>query len=239
MCVLFMVSCKKDKPVPPTNFGYNYFPDNVGHYVIYNVDSIVVNQLMPQPIDTFKYQVKEVIDSIFTDGSGRPTQRILRYKRADSTQPWVIQKVWSGNLTTTTAERFEDNIRYVRLIFPVSVNATWNGNAFNTLGEMDYQYTAIDVPSSVNNVNFDSTLTVLQDSNINLIQHQFYLEKYARNVGVIYKDLIDLEADSVIVTDGSTIFPLNHPDFLPTAALLKKLNSGSVIYTETYVSSGN
>lgn len=231
-CMLLIVSCKKDKPVTPINYSYNYFPDNVGHYVIYNVDSISVNQLSVTIVDTFRYQIKEVIDSIFPDASGRPTQRISRYKRSDSTQPWVIQKVWSGNLTQTTAERVEDNYRFVRLIFPVSVNATWNGNVYNTLGEMDYQYTAVDVPSSINNTNFDSTLTVLQDSNVNLVQHQFYLEKYARNVGLVYKDMIDLESDSII-------FQLGQPNLVVTDNLLKKLKSGSILYTETYVSSGN
>ena len=38
-------------------------------------------------------------------------------------------------LTTSRAEREEDNIRYIRLGFPISSTITWDGNAFNTLGE--------------------------------------------------------------------------------------------------------
>jgi hypothetical protein len=210
-----IISCKKDKPVPPLNWGYNYFPNNVGHYVIYNCDSIVLDKFTGKT-DTFLYQIKEVIDSIYPDNTGRPTQRIVRYKRPTDTSSWVLQKVWSGNLTTTTAERVEDNIRYVKLTFPVKANAVWNGNVDNTIGEWDYQYTALDVPATVNSVYFDSSLTVLQLSNFNGLQLQNYKEQYARNFGLIFKQVIDESADSIY----------------------GRYTSG-VIYTETYVSSGN
>jgi hypothetical protein len=235
--MFFVVSCKKDQQVP-VNWGYNYFPNNVGHYVIYNVDSLVLNVLHTQPIDTFKYQIKEVIDSIFPDITGRPTQRIERYKRTDPSQPWVIEKVWTGNLTQTDAERNEDNEKYVRLIFPPSLYATWNGNAYNTLGQMNYEYLAVDQPLAVAGTYFDSTLTVLQDSNLNLIQHQFYFEQYARNVGRIYKVIIDLNYSNPN-PDISVFNWLNTHNIVITDSLFGKLAGGSVVYTETYVSSGN
>jgi len=38
---LFYFSCKKDKPANESmDFGYNYIPDDVGSYIIYQVDSI-------------------------------------------------------------------------------------------------------------------------------------------------------------------------------------------------------
>ena len=215
LAVFFIVSCKKDNKVPPLNYGYNYFPNNVGHYVIYNVDSMVINSFT-STTDTFLFQIKEVIDSIFTDGSNRPTQRIVRYKRANDTSKWLLEKVWSANLTATDAEKVEDNIRYVRLVFPPNLNASWNGNKYNTNGDMEYQYTSVDAPLTLNSINFDSTLTVLQLSNHNGIQNQHYEEQYARNIGLIYKEITD--------ETSSTIFG--------------PYTSG-VIYTETYVSSGN
>ena len=108
MAVLFTSSCKKDNKVPPLNLGYNYFPNNVGHYVIYNADSVVVNPLsVPWGVDSSIYQIKEVIDSIYMDGSNRPTQRIVRYIRPNPSSPWVLEKVWSGNLNKTDAEVVE------------------------------------------------------------------------------------------------------------------------------------
>ena len=36
-------SCKKDKTVTP-DAGYNYFPNQVGRYVVYDVDSLYYDQ---------------------------------------------------------------------------------------------------------------------------------------------------------------------------------------------------
>ena len=229
---MLIVSCKKDKPISPLNFGYTYFPNNVGHYVIYNVDSLVANPLRPSGVDTSIYQIKEVIDSIFPDASGRPTQRIVRYKRANDSSLWVLEKVWSGNLTTTDAEVVEDNIRYVKLIFPTNLNATWNGNGFNILGAQNYQYTSVNVPLTLNNTYFDSTVAVLQDSNMNLVAHQFYQEIYATGVGLISKKIINL-------SDSGFNPLLNTANLQVNYALFKQMSYGSIIYSETYVSSGN
>src|SRR6266481_1017842 len=70
-------SCKKDA-IPPPDMGYNYFPNQVGRYVIYNVDSFYYAGI-PVVIDTFKFQIKEKIESMFTDNEGRPSIRLERY----------------------------------------------------------------------------------------------------------------------------------------------------------------
>ena len=42
LCVMMgaLYSCKKDV-APPVDVGYDYFPTNVGHWIIYDVVSIV------------------------------------------------------------------------------------------------------------------------------------------------------------------------------------------------------
>ena len=48
-------SCKKKDELPP-DLGYNYFPNKVGKYVIYDVDSFYYNDFnVPLTIDTFKF----------------------------------------------------------------------------------------------------------------------------------------------------------------------------------------
>lgn len=233
--MLLFLSCQKDNPLPPAiNYGYNYFPNTLKYYVIYNVDSMVRNTYRANPDTSYSYQIKEKIDSFYIDGSGRQTQKVVRYKRSDNTKPWVIEKVWSANRTTMNAQRDEDNITYVRLIFPVTLNATWNGNAYNTINNNDgssYQYTSVDKPFSLNNANFDSTLIVIEDSTQNFVSHRFYMERYARNVGRIYRKYIDLECDSIYRPLGFYNLPV-----LDT--LMQHLRTGSVVYVESYVSSG-
>ncbi len=193
---LLLNSCKKDKP-PVINFDYGYFPNTVGKYVIYDVDSIYCSSF-DYKIDTVRYQLMEVMQSLFPDNLGRPTQRIERYVKmySDSipysSMPWTLRNVWMANLTATDAERVENNVRYVKLIFPVVQNNSWNGNAFNTLGSCSYSYTSIDQRTTIadppyTSSIFDSVLTVTQINSQTLISDTFCLEQYAKNVGLVYK----------------------------------------------------
>jgi len=189
-------SCKKD-PVPPPDLGYNYFPDQVGHFVIYEVDSTVYDDFTHDTV-YYRYQVKEITESEFTDNEGRRALRIERWVRPyNDTLPydslsWTLHRVWSAVRTAAQAERVEENVRYIKLAFPPEKDKDWNGNAQNTLGEWDYEYEEVDAPANVNNRHFDSALAVLQHNDVNLLQHRYYHERYARNVGLIEKTVVDV-----------------------------------------------
>lgn len=187
--LLFSGSCKKDKLDLNLNVGYSYFPVEEGHWLIYDVESIVKDGFSGQ-IDSAFYQVLEVIDSTFLDNQGRPTQRIERYKRNTAADPWVIHKVFTATRTATTAERVEDNIRFVKLIFPVKINSKWDGNSMNVLDSTPYEYTGVHQSYTIGTLSFDSVLTVLQ------IEEDFFTyylrseEKYASSIGKILKDSV-------------------------------------------------
>ena len=191
--LLGFFSCKKDKEVEPTvDLGYNYYPDEVGRYVIYEVDSIYQDDPLLWR-DTTRYILKEVIASTFVDNSGRTTLRLERfYKMYVDTIPydsiaWVGPRVWYANRTSSTLERVEENNRYLRLVFPAKEGEIWNGNVYNTLGEKEYEITSTDQPETINGLAFDSVVTVKQFEQINFIERRYEEEKFARNVGLIYK----------------------------------------------------
>lgn len=180
-------SCKKDSAVE-AYAGYNYFPLNIGHEIIYDVDSIVKSDFNLGQIDTFSFQIKEVVESYFTDNEGRETARLERYKRNDSSQPWVIHKVWTANLTLNSAEKKEDNITYIKLIFPPKKSRKWNGNARNEYEEQEYKITDIHRAETINNIPFDSVTTVLQADEDNIVYKKYEIEKYAAKAGLVYKE---------------------------------------------------
>jgi hypothetical protein len=199
---IFLLSCKKDPPAEPIDLGYDYYPDHLGRFVVYDCDSIVYVDI-GNDTQNYKFQVKEIIDSLFTDNEGRPALRISRYKKMIqndtviiSNPQWVLQDVWWANKTATTAEVVEENYRYIKLIFPVEVDDTWNGNSANTLGGWDYQYTSVDEPLTLGSLQFDKTLTVLQYYSGGIpIYYKKYQEKYARGVGLIEKEITDYTWD--------------------------------------------
>lgn len=189
-----LYSCKKDV-APPIDMGYDYFPTEIGKWIIYDVDSTVYDDFSDTVI-IYQYLIKEVIESTFIDNQGLETQRIERYKRLDDSLQWVIKDVWFSNRTTSTAEKVEENVRFIKLTFPVNLRNSWDGNAFNTMDEWNYEYTEVDVPCTINSLSFDSTATILQINDSTYIDKIYSLEIYAKNVGMIYKELIDVAANS-------------------------------------------
>ena len=183
----FIVTCKREV-VSPVYMGYDYFPSNPGHWVIYDVDSLYYDDFH-DTVFNYHYQIKEVIESIFLDIQNRPTQRINRFKCVDSVN-WYLADVWYSNITSSTAEKAEENVRFVKLIFPIASGKSWNGNAFNNLNGFDYpdyEYDNLYNPYSVNGTAFDSTVTVIQNIDYNPIRQYDQFEVYAKNIGLIYK----------------------------------------------------
>ncbi len=199
-CLIIIVfnSCRKETEIKQVDIGYKYFPLVAGNYIIYKVDSFYYNDFTFS-IDTFNFDLKEKVTEIFKDNENRPTARIERFYRIDNTKEWTIKDVWYSNVTSSTAEKTEENQRFVKLIFPLTANAEWNGNRFNNLGSQEYKVTEINKPKLLNGISFDSTLTVLQMADSNLLEKKYAYEVYAKNVGLIYKRYIDIQdKDSVI-----------------------------------------
>lgn len=193
--ILFF-SCKKDeKTVVPINYGYNYAGLTVGKYVIYDVDSTFYNVPF-NIVANYKFQLKEVIDSKYIDAQGNEAYKIIRYKKDTAVSPdWIHQVVWNATINNSNFQKVEDNVRFVKLIFPIKIGKKWNGNSMNTLSSWEYEYTSTHQPEQIGTTVLDSVTTVTQfdDENEILIQRQFYQEKYAANIGLVYKRIIDIK----------------------------------------------
>ncbi len=201
-----MFSCREEQLVSPAiPFGYEYFPVNTGHSVVYNFDSVFIDSKVGVN-DTTHYQLKEIIESTFTDNTGRPTLRIERYRRNNDSASWNIKNVYFANVSTTSAEKVEENQRLVKLVFPVKLNKSWSGNAFTSLPKWEYEYTGVDEPLKIGSQTFDSTLTVTQIDELNLIEKDYSVEKFAKHVGLVYRQNIHLEKTPAgVITRGSVI----------------------------------
>jgi hypothetical protein len=187
-----LLSCKKDRDEVIPNVGYSYAGLEVGKYVIYNVDSHHYN--VPFNIDTtVQFQIKEVIDSKYIDLEGEEAYKVIRYRKTSDSTQWFVQDVWNAKITATSYQKSEENIRYIKLTFPVKDNKTWNGNTMNNLGSLDYEYTAVHQSATIGNIKFDSVTTVLQFDDVNLVQERFFQEKFAAGVGLVYKKSVDID----------------------------------------------
>ena len=184
VCIGMLAACKKDEPAE-VDLGYDYFPQNLGHWIEYQVDSMRV-RLVQNTLDTtlYSYPLREVLVENFTDGEGRACQRIIRYLR-DLNNTWLPKDVWWQTRDNVRAERSEENLRRVKLIFPPRDGTEWDTNAPNTDDVFGLAYEDIDQPLSVNGLSFDKTVSVVSTFEDNIINRRSYLERYAKGVGMI------------------------------------------------------
>ena len=63
---------------------------------------------------------------------------VKRYYRPAANMPWILGDVWTQKRTTNTAERVEENVRFIKMEFPVKDGGTWQGNAYNMLGDWEW-----------------------------------------------------------------------------------------------------
>ena len=161
-------------------------------------------------------------------------ERYVRYYSdtvAYSSLPWVLRDVWAANRTATTAEKVEENERFIKLAFAVKQDQEWDGNAQNTLGGQTYSYEFINQARTIGGTAFDSVLQVNQLDESSLVGVKYYIEKYAKRIGMVYKQVIDIQSQpDPLWTASVTATFLSQP-------IMNRVTSGFQ-YTYTYNSSG-
>ena len=190
-------SCRKNevehRSATSINYYYTYFPLRIGATYIYRIDSQVYNTFKGK-YDTSLTYLKEVIDSPFLDNTGMTTYKVFRWYTKDTTLGWSNERVWTEKRTQSEAQRWEENIRYVRLYFPVAANYAWNGNRYNTIDsfkEFNYYYKEVHVPFTLSGIKYDSTVYVSEANYLDALENHTEGERYAAKVGLIYREGLD------------------------------------------------
>ncbi len=191
--LLFLYACDKSENLPHPEMGLNYFPLKVNATNVYNVDSVVYSDFT-NTITTFQFLIKDSVINNFIDIQGNSTYRIERYKKT-ATIDWTFQKVITRKIIGNRAEEFIDNHRYIRLVFPLTLKSTWNGNLYNSLEEWKHEVIGIDQPLNLTIIKLDSTTTIKQHDEVNLIREDTYTETYAKNVGLVKKEVKAVDKD--------------------------------------------
>ncbi len=189
LLLIIIASCKS-KETPPAEMFYSYAPNEIGSWIEYEVEEVFHSSLGK---DTIHYFLIEKITNDFIDNEGRLTLKIERSWKDSLQGTYITKDIWFGNKTKTTYEKVEENQRFTKLIFPISTSQKWDGNAFNNLTNWEYTYTDLHVEKTINNLLFDSTITVKQIDNINPFQHQVASEIFANNIGMVHKEYINID----------------------------------------------
>lgn len=175
--------CRKETDFEAFEFGYEYFPNFTGSFIEYRVEHITHGI----DSDTSIYFMREFVAESFLDNQNHPATMIERSVRNSITEPYQIEKMLVQKRTQTSAQRFEDNQRFVVLNFPLRQGHSWDGNAYNTNEPWEYMMLLPGIPHQVGPFTFDETITIRQRDNVNLVEQQIAWEVYAKDIGLIEK----------------------------------------------------
>lgn len=185
---LVLMACKKEEPVV-LDLGFEYFPVAIGTWVEYQVDSVWRNDVLGIH-DSVSYRLRERIEEHYIDPSGRPANRILR-RVLDEEGNWVVRDVWTSTRDERAAEKTEENVRRLKLSFPVREARRWDTNVYNTVNELEVAYREAHKPWQINGMSFDSTVVVRGTVEPNIILRRDFEERYAKHVGMVEKRWVE------------------------------------------------
>lgn len=193
---LFIFSCEEDEEDNPTNIdiGQKYLSHHLGKSWTYKIDSIVYDDFS-QTIDTFKFQRRIVLEEIISEDMSSKTYKTAIYERASDTLNWIKLKYNSWLYSKRNFIDQNDNIQLLRLIIPPTTDGSWDGNAFNSRPEQMFYFSNLYETLTVNNSQFDSVITVIQQSETNLIEQKYTAEKFAPFAGMIHRQDRQLETE--------------------------------------------
>ena len=140
--------------------------------------------------------MKEEVTESFLDDEGRLSYRLERSKRYNETDGYLLSDVWYVTPTNQRIEKVEEDVRYVKMVFPVKEFQSWDGNVMNTFIERTYEINDLGASYAINGLSFDSTLVVDQGSFQSFVDYEEAEEVYAKGVGLIKKVDIDLRINN-------------------------------------------
>jgi hypothetical protein len=193
LVTLLLQACHKKENNSSIEFYKNYFDTTKGRFIEYQVREITHNINSQIQHDTSNYFLRIQIEDTLIDNLGRRTNKYVRYKRFSENETWVISDIWTTLVHENNAELTEENQRTIKLKFPVNSFTTWNANVFNANEPLDCSYKEIHKKRTINGFDFDSTVTVDQGTDRNLIRLYRKYEIYAKGIGMVHKYYKDLE----------------------------------------------
>ncbi len=217
LSAIVFTACKKTEPSvyaasPLTTY---YMPLAIGKYITYRMDSLTY-YYFGQSDTISSYLAKDIVEDSLTDGSGRKAWLVNRYlSDTAGLSPWVPTESYTVTPTGRTIEVLENNLRFIKLKYPMSEGDSWSGNSYLPKNpyqdeflfssqtninpnQWTYVYQHVNQPVTIGNQTYDSASSILEvndSSGIPIIDTVFasktyWSETYAKNTGMIQRQTI-------------------------------------------------
>ena len=167
----------------------------------YRMDSIIFDD-EGMTVDTFISYRQEQITGQFMDAEGKVTYRLVVSKKQDWNDEYKETDLWTAQLNEAGFQRKEENLNFIKLLFPIVLGDTWEGNQFPADTEVfiagesiqmysnwQYEYDSRMDTFTVRDQVFNDVVKVFQANNTNEIERRYSVEYYAKGVGLIQRNM--------------------------------------------------
>lgn len=182
-----LLSCAPEPPVVQ-HTSSDFSPIVTGNYWTYTVQEEHYS-LSGSPT-TATYFLKEVIGdtlpSIYQSGK---TFRLIRYKRTLTTDSWKTDSIWTVQLLPDKLIRTENNVPYLKLVYPISAGLAWNQNLYNVNEAASCLYQNVGKPYTLPTRTYPNTVQVINNNNDSTaISLNRQTEVYAYQTGLVFRE---------------------------------------------------
>jgi len=215
----FLSSCAEKEDNYVLDFGYEYFPLKVGKYLTYQLDSVTYDPAQSGIlIDSSTTFVREEIVEKFEGQDGDTIFRIERFERKSELGIWELTHVWSASQNESGVIRNEDNLSLLNMVFPLTQDIRWRstvyidefsiveieGETIEFFKNWSSYVMDINLTGEIGDFAFENIVTISQADYESAIDYRYVVEKYAKNIGLVYRVLKVLNTQCIADCDGMT-----------------------------------
>ncbi|MCB0644704.1 MAG: hypothetical protein KDC44_23830 [Phaeodactylibacter sp.] len=209
--LLLIGACSPEEdPYAPTDDAA-YYPLEIGKYWIYEVDSLIYRPELVVELDSIHLWMKEEVVDTLQDNLGNTLYLVEQSERYAATAPWVLKQLLTIQPETERLLRTENNLKFIKLVFPVDLFQSWEGNAFidpttevRVGGETiqmfkDWSYQTLERLETlvVGGQTYEDVILVAPAQSENLIELRRVEEYYGRNIGLLRRTLEILDTQTI------------------------------------------
>lgn len=212
--LLTMTACGSNETETLPNLGKEYYPLVLGQSTTFDLDSVIYD---PQPnsikIDTYRWQAREVLSDTLRTKAGQLTYIIDRSIKTAASLNWTPRETFGASLTAAYALLSENNLTYIKFPTYFDVGTNWDGNLFNDVstkldiaGEIlepfskkwTFEVVSFGKAEKVGTKDYPDVLTIQAQSDPKILTEKRYsLEKYAKGVGLVYREIKILDTQKL------------------------------------------
>jgi hypothetical protein len=166
-----------------------FFPLKSRTFFEFGVEKTRYNFDQPPQVSRYNLR-KTLLDSILVENN---LVYPVQYAVAKPFNESKIDSVNAAWITSDKAFEQENGKNLVRFYFPFSEGMRWNVNAFNNGGEFFGTLVEVNKPARIGLKQYPRTATIVYQDDSTLLARKKYIEIYAANVGLVYREKLYLQ----------------------------------------------